>query len=130
MTEWVKYTGSPEQIEKIRNAKNGVIIKHHNGEICPAIFTEESELLDHFDDRSKYQPSEYLICNPHPNSDMICLQARTGQPVWIKGVFCADDVRHYDIVNIDNDGCAIYKTTKPNWNLPYNPQYSFTPFED
>ena len=69
--------------------------------------------------------THYLICNPHPLACMICLQALTGQPVFIKlhgevGVLGFE----FDIVDYENH---IIRTTKPNWNIP-EADYSFVPF--
>lgn len=56
--------------------------------------------------------------NPHPYADMICQQARTGQPVYI---------RHKGNVDINLYHREV--TNTPNWNIP-NAEYSFTQFED
>lgn len=130
MSNWVEYTGSDEQTAEIKKAANhnGILLKFNNGEFLNVILKGEKEVLDHFDKRSKYQPSHYLICNPHPLADMICQQARTGQSVWIKH---PDTKYDWDGIlgNIIVDYISITMTTIPNWNIT-NAEYSFTPFED
>lgn len=109
MTEWIKYTGSPEQISEIRNSKYGWLARVDAANDCNSIILDEYEPID--DIQSIYC---YLICNPHPLADMICQQARTGQPVWWK-----------------------YKTRQevypclgsPDWD-DVNCEYSFTEFKE
>lgn len=113
MTEWKEYTGADEQIAEMMNAKHGVILRNHEGEESLCIFTDNKELEDHLDPRSKYPPMEYLICNPHPLADMIIRQAQTGQPVYTRNKLSGQ----------------VDVTTEPDWNFN-GLEYSFTPFED
>jgi len=115
MTEWKEYTGSDEQVADIEILLNsgGCFITDPKSGIR---WNKQSlptriiilKLLENTD--------KYLICEPHPLADMICQQARTGQPVWIR--FVAQDINKM----------IGYETTKPDWNIP-GAQYSFTPFE-
>ena len=98
MSEWKEYTGAPEQIAEMINAAHGFICK--NEETESGILTIKYGLL--FSSMSHYpilnamwdgslkrfmdnnNTTNYLTCNPHPLADMICQQARTGQPVYWK----------------------------------------------
>lgn len=127
MTEWKPYTGSHEQIEEINNAKD-VLFKYKEGRTT----LRGNRKLDTYD--NDYL-SEFLICNPHPLADMICQQARTGQPVWIKFSYeYVGTLYHYmqiygDKLTRISEDFVIVITTKPNWNIP-GAQYRFTPFVD
>jgi len=128
-TEWIEYTGSDEQIAAMMNAKSGVVLRNENlTEYTINLYLMDYELAK-FAVTSRFTRS-YLICNPHPLADMICQQARTGQPVWIK----TTEFNYHDKVNDaytvewKSDGNVIFNTTKPDWNMP-NAEYSFTPFE-
>ena len=106
MIEWKEYTGSDEQIAEITNSRVEIFLKYTNGvgRFKSSLFVGDWQhpLLTH-----------YLICNPHQLADMICQQARTGQPVWVKKY----------------SNSFGYITTEPDWNIP-NAEYSFTPFDD
>lgn len=118
MSEWIKYTGSDEQIDEIMKCTGFIVDSQYS--VFKAVSTFRSVhksdkrwLIDHF---SEYDVKQYLICNPHPLADMICQQARTGQPVWVKeGIDCMKPF--------------IYETYHPDWNIP-NTEYSFTLFDD
>lgn len=112
MIEWKEYTGSDEQIAEISESKAPVLIRYSTGgEIKWSNSTFQPGLATLcFEDIT-----QYLICNPHPLADMICQQARTGQPVWIK---------HEN----EHRGYVYQCTDTPDWNIP-NVEYSFTPFE-
>lgn len=127
--EWIEYTGSDEQNETLFDTPYGFLIKNSNYEVLGPIFSFEAVPADFF-------VSHYLICNPHPNADMICQQARTGQPVWIKVPLKNNDVpnnyaNHPDLVELRlHQDCAIFKKAKNiEWNIP-GAKYSFEPFED
>jgi len=114
MAEWKEYTGSDEQIEDMRNA---FMCRNRYGNELASIFNgncfvsaEHKKIF-----LKDNEITQYLICEPHPLADMICQQARTGQPVWIR--FVAQDINKM----------IGYETTKPDWNIP-NAEYSFTPF--
>ena len=77
---------------------------------------------------TKHKITNYLICNPHPLADMICQQARTGQPVWVKSSRILSPSATHEFIEARLD-CSIYVTTKPCWDIP-NAEYSFTPFEE
>jgi len=111
MIEWKEYTGSSDHIAEMKNSKDGYMLRKINGKEVFFLSVEFRPNLANV--------THYLICNPHPLADMICQQARTGQPVWIK---------------VNKDSCGnrvnvIYVTTTPDWNIP-NAEYSFTPFEE
>lgn len=145
MTEWKKYTGAPEQIEEMMASKYGVLFIHHNGDMTETPVSAKNDLPDHIDQRYGYPPTHYLICNPHPNADMICQQARTGQEVYIKITlrdldyhisrlieffrFVDHGVDWHRAGQFEPGESVIFKTTKPDWNIP-GAIYSFTPFED
>jgi len=131
MTEWKKYNGSPEQIEEIKNAKDGFVCR--NSETDSGILSIKYGQL--FSDQSEYpilnamwkgslklfidtnNTTHYLICNPHPYADMICQQARTGQPVYWR-------LRN-SIIRPQNWSCNFIP-----WNSYDTYEFSFTPFED
>ena len=79
--EWIEYTGSDKQIKEMLLAANrhGVMIIHHNGELCPGIFTDSNELAQHLDKRTKYPIKMFLLCQPHPYADLIKIWADTGR---------------------------------------------------
>lgn len=142
MTEWKKYTGSDEQIAEISNTKNGFVCRNNETESgiltikYGQLFSDQSEYpilnamwagsLKLFADNNK--TTHYLICNPHPLADMICQQAQTGQPVWVKSSRILSPSATYEFIEARLD-CSIYVTTKPCWDIP-NAEYSFTPFEE
>lgn len=109
MSEWKEYTGSDEQIAEMEEAQYGVLLSSNPSEVIDLsnMFNLEWYL-------SEQSVHAYLICNPHPLADMICRQARTGQPVWWK-----------------------YKTRQevypclvsPDWD-DVNCEYSFTEFKE
>ena len=113
MAEWIKYSGSDEQIAEmnaaIRNSNNGILI---------SLRDKNTKII--YSGLYSYKFDKYLICNRHPLADMICQQARTGQPVWVRYTLEWD--RRSDTIETD---C----TTSPDWNIP-NAEYSFTPFDD
>lgn len=126
MTECKEYTGSDDQIEEMWNAADGYILRFSdkvNDRIRKAkeAWLTEQDFYNHC--KKVKNVTHYLICNPHPNADMICKQALTGIQVYIKEsrtkCLCKEEF-------VEGDS---YATTKPNWNIP-GAQYSFTPFED
>jgi len=142
MTEWVKYTGSPEQIDEMINAAHGFICKNEETESgiltikYGQLFSSMSHYpilnamwdgsLKRFMDNNN--TTNYLTCNPHPLEDMICQQARTGQEVYIKVTKQCLDKDRYQFVEVCI-GHSIYVTTTPDWCIP-GADYSFTPFEE
>ena len=98
MSEWIEYTGSDDQIEEMRNAEHGFIIRSRGIESKIVHKIDRRGLLVHCD--------EYLICEEHPLADMIERQCRTGQPVYLR-------------VRLGNEWvnckCPIYR---PDWNIP------------
>ena len=111
MSEWKIYEGTDEQIEEMRNAENGFIIRSRGIESKIMHKIDRLGLLVHCDG--------YLICNPHPLADMIERQCRTGQPVWIRKMFYCGIEKEWQ----------TYTTTTPDWNIP-GAEYRFTPFEE
>jgi hypothetical protein len=113
MTEWKVYTGSDEQIMEIADAVNGVILRYKNGNEITMNTLNRTwgvclEDVTHF-----------CVCNPHPLADMICQQAKTGQPVWVR----------YEWRDSTGPGVETYVTSTPDWNIP-NAEYSFKPLEE
>ena len=117
MTEWVTYTGSDEQIAEmnaaIRNSNNGILV---------SLRDKNTKII--YSGLYSYKFDKYLICNPHPLADMICQQARTGQPVWIS---VAIDTGIGELEKIEYR--YFEPTTAPDWNIP-GAEYSFTPFDE
>jgi len=120
MSEWKEYNGSDEQIAEMMDAKSGVVLRNEN-------LTEYLINLHHMDyELAKFAietrfTCSYLICNPHPHADMICKQARTGQPVWVR---IPVSYKRYGYRYL-----TYGATTTPDWNIP-NAQYSFTEFKE
>lgn len=117
MSEWEEYTGSDEQIAEMRNCKNGFLLRSSDHMYEHEIIYADAD----FSCIDVFNVTHYLICNPHPLADMICQQARTGQPVWVR----------HEKYN-DKTGGVTYQTFRmitPDWNIP-NAEYSFTPFEE
>lgn len=126
MTEWKKYTGSDEQIKELWNADDGYILRFSDKVNDRIRRAKEAWLtLSDFSNHCKKvtNVTNYLICEPNPNADMICQQARTGQPVWIK----EHHTNYYDGI-IESSEELSYKTDTPNWYL--DAEYSFTEFKD
>ena len=118
--QWVKYDGSDEQIAEIENVKNGWLVIFYDG--------TQSEIHKGYPGKSvnMHAIQKYLICNPHPYADMICQQARAGQPVYIKIPTVAERV---DTGARTNMYFRHECTNTPDWNIP-GAEYSFTPFEE
>lgn len=149
MSEWKEYTGAPEQIDEMINAAHGFICKNEETESgiltikYGQLFSSMSHYpilnamwdgsLKRFIDNNN--TTNYLTCNPHPLADMICQQARTGQPVWVrvKGTVSKEHWRCSQIWTVKTtagEGLYSYsQPTEPNWNIP-GAEYSFTPFEE
>jgi len=125
MSEWIEYTGSDEQLKEILFAanKHGVMIIHHNGELCPSIFTDANELSQHLDKRTKYPIKMFWLCQPHPYADMIKIWADTGCPVLVRH----DVTTQFPSFSMTKT--LVRKTSRPDWNIP-GAEYSLTPFED
>lgn len=118
-TEWKEYNGSKEQIAEMESAQYGVLLSSNPQEIV-----DVSDMISLESYLSVHEVTHYLICNPHPLADMICQQARTGQPVWVR-IRCSltssariEDCREWWLNNPP--------TTAPDWNL--KAEYSFIPF--
>lgn len=130
LAQWVKYTGSDEQIAEMRNAEHGFMAKNitsissvmsikfnqlfiqgQKGPYLPELFCNKLEnFLTH------NNTIEYLICEPHPLADMICQQARTGQPVWWR--------------NKNSGGTGLCHEYFPPFMHPVEFEYSFMQFEE
>lgn len=133
--EWTAYTGSDEQIAEMRQSEHGFVCR--NNETGSGILSIKYGQL--FSDQSEYpilnamwkgslklfidtnNTTHYLICDPHPLADMICQQARTGQPVWVRQSYYDQAEEHH--------GAKIFTTTIPDWNIP-GAEYSFTEFKE
>jgi len=116
MAQWEKYTGSDEQIAEIKNNKNGYIVRNLNPYDAFILSSRIRYAFELWGD--SVVNFEYLICNPHPLADMICQQARTGQPVWLRKLFECGIEKEWQ----------MFVTTTPNWNIP-GAEYSFTEFK-
>lgn len=111
MSEWKIYEGTDEQIEEMRNAEDGFIIRSRG---------IESKIMHKIDRRGLLVPcDEYLICEEHPLADMIVRWARTGQPVWWRPI-----------------NSQIWGT-EASWSCDYIPwssnseyEFSFAPFDE
>ncbi len=112
MSEWIEYTGSSDHIAEMKNSKDGYMLRKINGKEVFFLSVEFRPNLANV--------THYLICNPHPLADMICQQARTGQPVYIKTTIYLE---HY------GDCVSYMETTTPDWNIP-NAEYAFTEFKE
>lgn len=136
MSEWQTFTGSPEQFLALSEARRGVIVK---GMCEPVPMTDLQELTAYF---RKHGTFEFLICNPNPLEDMICQQARTGQPVYVleptilsnpaPGIDFSVHQTHSNKgkLAIRKDGYWLsYATEKPNWYIP-GAKYRLTPFDE
>ena len=142
MSEWKEYTGSHEQLDEMRQSAHGFVAR--NASSVSSIMSVKLNQLFLSGQKDPYLPelfgnkvseflnynntTHYLICNPHQLADMICQQARTGQPVYIrlKGFERFSPVLYdkYWFVN----GYSVVQSTTPNWNIP-KAEYSFSPFE-
>ena len=118
--EWREYTGSDKQIDEMEESLGGYVLL-----LEAASGTHQTKLL-YRDDWTQFDSEriiKYLICEPHPYADMICQQARTGQPVWVKTfVDCS-------YAGLPIKDTSITVTNTPDWNIP-GAEYSFTQFED
>jgi len=124
--QWKKYTGSDEQIKELWNADDGYILRFSDKVNDRIRRAKEAWLtLSDFSNHCKKvtNVTNYLICNPHPLEDMICQQARTGQPVWVRYA----KVCHFGQTS-EYEICNQIATLTPDWNIP-GAEYSFTPFE-
>ncbi|SFI31658.1 hypothetical protein [Nitrosomonas sp. Nm34] len=84
MSTWKKFTGSEEQLSEIKESKHGWIVKWKDGTLS-SIFDDDGENHD-FHLVNFYEVAEYMICQPHPHSEMIIEWARTGREVyWYNG---------------------------------------------
>ncbi len=126
MTEWIAYTGSDEQIAEMQEAQHGVLFKGDteiydvSDMVCVDSYIKNIGI------------THYLICNPHPLANMICQQARTGQPVWVKLSAVPNSIYTHFINTFAlvsaHAGYSVYVTNKPDWDIP-DAEYSFEPFE-
>lgn len=121
MAKWIEYTGSDEQIKEMLFAanKHGVMIIHHNGELCPGIFTDANELSQHLDKRTKYPIRMFLLCQPHQYADIIKIWAETGCEVYVQ----------YTKPTRDGFNMEWFSdcTAAPNWSI-LGAEYRLTPF--
>ena len=105
MSEWKVWEGSTEQFDEINKSfsEHGVLFRLDTGKDIEPYYSFTKRIFTH-----------YLICNPHPLADMICQQARTGQPVWWKY----------------KTRTEVYQCAgNPDWD-DVNCEYSFTEFKE
>lgn len=156
MTEWKEYTGSDGQIAEMRQSEHGFVAR--NTSSVSSIMSIKLNQLFISGQKNPYLPelfgnkvseflnynntTHYLICDPHPLEDMICQQARTGQPVYVlEPILVSNPTADTDFsihetyskkgkFFIRKDGYWLsYDTDKPNWYIP-GAQYRLTPFEE
>lgn len=144
MSEWKEYTGSDGQIAQMRQSEHGFVAR--NTSSVSSIMSIKLNQLFISGQKNPYLPelfgnkvseflnynntTHYLICDPHPLADMICKQARTGQPVWVKmetSTYWVIAMRGFDLIYQD-PVVSVIKSTTPDWNIP-DAAYSFTPFD-
>ena len=133
MAEWIEYNGSDEQIEKIKNAPNGVLFANEYGQTSGLtkycyhgfVIGSKAELIPGSGNIKEYLAHEktisFLICEPHPHAKMIKQHADTGEPVYIKYWEYVDGGRQARQV--------MMKTPSPDWNIP-GAKYFFEQFEE
>lgn len=102
---WVKFEGTQEQFDEMKNAPHGWVVRLKSGWETPP---EQGPLSDSLI-AAKELIDQYLICEPLPHAEMIAKHAMTGQPVY------------------------CYDETHKRWRVTHNPgwykddQYSFSP---
>lgn len=142
MSEWKEFTGSEDQIHEMIAADEWIVkYIHSTAPECTKI-SEINMGVPFYHEIEGYVVKEYLICNPHPLEDMICQQARTGQPVYVlEPTILSNPAPVIDFsvhqthsnkgkLAIRKDGCWLsYATEKPNWYIP-GAKYRLTPFEE
>lgn len=126
--QWVKYNGSDAQIGEMDNSAHGWIVMFKDDHVSNIHYGNPNISVN------MAEASKYLICQPHPRADMICQQARTGQPVWVRPnkpyKLSIADYEDHPTTKLMVDSAGVYLiTTTPDWDIP-NAEYSFTPFED
>jgi hypothetical protein len=131
MSEWKEYTGSINNVNDIINSGQDIAYKYSTeGDQFIMPRCKDRNVIKNILLASGY----YLICNPHPRADMICQQARTGQPVWVK-LSAVPNSMHTHIINntcdivLSRASYSVFVTCKPVWDIP-DAEYSFTPFKD
>lgn len=130
MSEWIEYTGSDEQIAELGNAKDGVCLRFEHSHKSFVYRLKDISKTDGKVTLSN-TVTHYLICNPHPLANMICKQARTGQPVWVKmetSTYWFIAMRGFGLIYQD-PVVSVIKSTTPDWNIP-DAEYSFTEFKE
>lgn len=134
--EWIEYTGSDEQIREILNYPGDVYHRGRmsdGGHFCGPIWKEKLNTPEILLEALKLSRAyEILFCQPHPLADMICQQARTGQPVWLRIKWAIPMNTFYagDWIEMStHNSVTIIKSHFPNWHIP-GAEYSFTPFEE
>ena len=129
MAEWKKYTGTPEQIDELRNAENGFVCR--NDDVESGILTikygqlfsdqQKQPILDAmFKDSiqnflNKYKTKAFWLIHDDPLREMKIRWAMTAQRVFVR-------------IHHANDVIDVFYDQSPNWNIP-NAEYRFSPFE-
>lgn len=127
MTDWKELNKSWEQTLELWDAEHGYILRFRNktdNKIRIPRHSWKSIREFHEHCKSVFTVTHYLICNPHPLADMICQQARTGQPVWVRYA----KVCHFGQTS-EYEICNQIATLTPDWNIP-GAEYSFTGFKE
>jgi len=123
MSEWKEWNGRDDQIDEMEEAQYGVLLSNNPSEIV-----DVSDMISLESYLNEQDVHEYLICNPHPLADMICQQARTGQPVWVKVPNDTFGMGRWTFQK-HCTGVYIYMSLAPDWNIP-NAVYAFTEFKE
>ena len=114
MPEWKQWNGSKEQLDEMRNAKDGFILRGTEPAYEEEIIFHNISGLSCVDMQNI---THYLICQPHPLSDMIGRWILTGQSVWWK-----------DKYHLKRTG-KCDRSFMPFLHPEYY-EYSFNPFEN
>lgn len=78
--QWKKFEGTQGQLDEMKNAPHGWIVRLKSGD---ETFPEKGEFSDNFNlIVSKGLIDRYLICEPLPHAEVIAKHAMTGQPVY------------------------------------------------
>lgn len=140
MSEWIEYTGIDEQLAMLLTMHDKFIVDSKssilNKPTCLKLAENQTNidwLKKHF---SRNKVTRFLICKPHPYTDLIKIWTDTGCPVYIKiptNLLTSsfhdywDKTKNYNCIS-ESYPLAIVTNT-PDWNIP-DAEYSLTLFED
>lgn len=122
--DWTFFTGSKDQLEEIRNAKNGVVFLDKHIDYGEWTFFPDKDLST-IDTTTLIA---YFICEVHPYINVINMWMQTSQPVYIKcNLIGLEDSNHFRLNHGNFDGYFYYMSTNPNWKIP-GAVYSLRPY--